>query len=97
VAVNLSDMPRKGTFLKSMTEFDHSSFGISSDDARLMPNSARRLMELSFRALLDSGIQTRGQSVGCFMSGNNDVNLVSSFLCLYCCGLVKWVDTVRII
>lgn len=75
-------MPRKGAFLKSMTEFDYSSFGISSDDARVMPNSARRLMELSFRALLDAGIQTRGQSIGCFMSGNNDLDLVS--FCLYC-------------
>jgi acyl transferase domain-containing protein len=81
--VNLSDMPRKGAFLKSITEFDYSSFGISSDDARIMPNSARRLMELSFRALLDSGIQTREQSIGCFMSGNNDLNLVSSDLYLY--------------
>lgn len=75
-------MPRKGAFLKNMTEFDYSSFGLSSADARVMPNSARRLMELSFYALRDAGIQTRGQAIGCFMSGNNDLDMVCS--CFHC-------------
>ncbi len=63
-----------------MTDFDYSSFGLSSADARVMPNSARRLMELSFDALRDAGIRTRGEAIGCFVSGNNDLDLVRFFL-----------------
>lgn len=75
-------MPQKGAFLKNMAEFDYSSFGLSSADARVMPHSARRLMELSFHALRDAGIQTREQAIGCFMSGNNDLDVVC--FCFHC-------------
>ncbi|KAF7333968.1 Polyketide synthase [Mycena sanguinolenta] len=34
-----------------------------------MPFTARRLLELSFEALADSGIDYRGKQIGCFMSG----------------------------
>lgn len=75
-SADLSKLPQKGAFLKNMAEFDYSAFGLSRVDARAMSNSARRLMELSFDALRDAGIQTRGQAVGCFMSGSNDLDLV---------------------
>lgn len=39
-----------------------------------MPFGARRLLELAFDAISDSGIDTRGRRVGCFMSGNNDMD-----------------------
>ncbi|KAF5356753.1 hypothetical protein D9756_006516 [Leucocoprinus leucothites] len=74
-SVDLSSLPEKGCFLKNVDRFDYSSFGLSSADAKVMPNSARRLMELSFYALQDAGVQTRGQAIGCFMSGNNDLDV----------------------
>ncbi|KAH7908666.1 polyketide synthase [Hygrophoropsis aurantiaca] len=58
-----------GTFLKDISLFDHLEFGITSKDAKSMAVSTRKLIELSFLALLDSGIDYRGQNVGCFMSG----------------------------
>ncbi|KAF8193609.1 hypothetical protein K438DRAFT_2017705 [Mycena galopus ATCC 62051] len=63
-------LPSQGAFLKNATSFDNIAFGISTKDARVMPYSARRLFDLSFQALQDSGINSRGQSIGCFMSGN---------------------------
>jgi len=36
-----------------------------------MPVSARKLLELSFLALLDSSIDYRTRNIGCFMSGIN--------------------------
>ncbi|KAJ7436883.1 hypothetical protein B0H11DRAFT_2178713 [Mycena galericulata] len=65
-----SGLPEQGAFLKNAANFDHISFGISARDARVMPYSARRLMELSLHALADSGIDSRGQRIGCFMSGS---------------------------
>ncbi|KAJ7364509.1 hypothetical protein DFH08DRAFT_1073196 [Mycena albidolilacea] len=65
-----SGFPEQGAFLKNAASFDHISFGISARDARVMPYSARRLMELSLHALADSGIDSRGQKIGCFMSGS---------------------------
>ncbi|KAJ7484906.1 hypothetical protein B0H11DRAFT_1163748 [Mycena galericulata] len=63
-------LPAQGTFLKNATSFDNISLGISTRDARVIPYSGRRLLDLSFQALLDSGIESRGRSIGCFMSGN---------------------------
>ncbi|KAJ7248052.1 hypothetical protein C8J57DRAFT_1475664 [Mycena rebaudengoi] len=34
-------------------------------------------MDLSFRALLDSGIQSRGEAIGCFMSGNQQLRMTT--------------------
>ncbi|KAJ7120035.1 hypothetical protein C8R44DRAFT_981991 [Mycena epipterygia] len=64
------NLPAQGTFLKNATSFDNISLGISTRDARLIPHSGRRLLDLSFQALLDSGIDSRGRNIGCFMSGN---------------------------
>ena len=50
--------------------FDHLEFGVTAKDARAMAVSSRKLIELSFLALLDSGINYRGQRVGCYASGN---------------------------
>ncbi|KAF8209013.1 hypothetical protein K438DRAFT_1960740 [Mycena galopus ATCC 62051] len=78
-------LPAQGAFLKNATGFDNIAFGISARDARVTPYSARRLLDLSFQALLDSGIESRGQKIGCFMSGNralqgqNDVDADGSF------------------
>lgn len=49
--------------------FDHLEFGVTTKDARAMALSTRKLLELSFLALLDSGIDYRGRNVGCYMSG----------------------------
>ncbi|KAI0068519.1 ketoacyl-synt-domain-containing protein [Artomyces pyxidatus] len=58
-----------GAFLKDLKLFDHLEFGITSRDARFMPLSTRKLIELSFLGLLDSGIDYRGKNVGCYMAG----------------------------
>ncbi|CCL98280.1 uncharacterized protein FIBRA_00274 [Fibroporia radiculosa] len=58
-----------GAFLKDVHLLDYLEFGITSKDARFMPLSTRRLLETTFLALLDSGIDYRGKNVGCYMSG----------------------------
>ncbi|KAJ7879268.1 hypothetical protein B0H14DRAFT_2341509, partial [Mycena olivaceomarginata] len=62
-------LPAKGAFLKNHDGMDSIAFGISMKDARIMPFTARRLMELSFEALADSGVDYRRQKVGCFVTG----------------------------
>ena len=42
---------------------------MTAKDAQLMPLSTRKLLELSFLSLQDSGIDYRGKNVGCYMSG----------------------------
>jgi hypothetical protein len=59
----------RGSFLKNLDVFDYLEFGITSKDARAMAASTRKLIELSFLALLDSGIDYRGKSIGCYASG----------------------------
>ncbi|KAF9047970.1 hypothetical protein BDP27DRAFT_1434385 [Rhodocollybia butyracea] len=59
-----------GSFMKNVGLFDPTEFGIAAKDARAMAVSTRRLVELSFLALLDSGVDFRGQNVGCYASGN---------------------------
>ncbi|KAJ7926808.1 hypothetical protein B0H13DRAFT_1971908 [Mycena leptocephala] len=66
----LVKLPAHGTFLKNAPSFDNISLGISTRDARVIPYSGRRLLDLSFQALLDSGIDSRGHNIGCFMSAN---------------------------
>lgn len=61
----------RGSFLKHVGMFDPTEFGIAAKDARAMAVSTRKLVELSFLALLDSGIDYRGQNVGCYASGNS--------------------------
>lgn len=58
-----------GAFLKDLDSFDHIEFGITAKDARCMPLSLRKLIELSFLSLRDAGIDYRGRNVGCYMSG----------------------------
>ena len=60
-----------GSFLKDTTKFDNLEFGIANKDAKALTASTRRLIELSFLALLDSGIDSRGQKIGSFMTGTN--------------------------
>ena len=60
-----------GTFLKDVTSFDNVEFGISSKDTLSMSSSTRRSIEMSFLALLDSGIDSRRQKVGTFCAGTN--------------------------
>ncbi|PPQ73012.1 hypothetical protein CVT24_001401 [Panaeolus cyanescens] len=68
----------KGAFLKNIDTFDNVEFGISSKDAQTMAPASRKLLENSFLALLDSGIDYRLKSVGCYMSGTSlDVTNVS--------------------
>lgn len=44
-------------------------FGMTPRDAQAMPLSTRKLVELSFLSLLDSGIDYRSKNVGCYMAG----------------------------
>lgn len=60
-----------GSFLKDTTKFDNVEFGVGNTDAKSMTATTRRLIELSFLALLDSGINSRGQKIGSFMTGTN--------------------------
>ncbi|EIN05353.1 polyketide synthase [Punctularia strigosozonata HHB-11173 SS5] len=55
-----------GTFLKDVDLFDHLEFGITGKDAKSMTVGTRKLIQLAFLALLDSGIDYRGRNVGCF-------------------------------
>ncbi|THU83766.1 polyketide synthase [Dendrothele bispora CBS 962.96] len=61
----------RGSFLKDLDGFDYVEFGLTPKDAKAMPVSARKLLEHSFLALLDSGIEYRARNIGCFMSGIN--------------------------
>src|ERR1700761_3020021 len=65
-----SKIPLQGAFLKNASNFDNIALGVSTREARVAPFSARRLMDLSFCALQDAGIDSRGKPIGCFMSGN---------------------------
>ena len=58
-----------GSFLKDIALFDHVEFGITLKDVKSMALSTRKLIEHSFLALLDSGIDYRSRNVGCYMSG----------------------------
>lgn len=51
--------------------FDHLEFGISAPEAENLSLSTRKLIELSFLALADSGIDYRGRNVGCYMAAVN--------------------------
>lgn len=62
-------LPERGSFLKDLSLFDAVEFGITTKDARAMAVSTRKLIELAFLSLLDSGIEYRARNVGCFMSG----------------------------
>jgi hypothetical protein len=55
--------------LKNTALFDHVEFGITATDAKTMALSTRKLIEHSFLALLDSGIDYRGRNVGSYMAG----------------------------
>lgn len=57
-----------GSFLKNLADFDHAEFGVTAKDARAMALTTRKLLQLAFLALLDSGIDYRGQDVGCYTS-----------------------------
>jgi acyl transferase domain-containing protein len=60
-----------GTFLKEPTKFDNVEFGVSTKDALSMTASTRQLIELTFLACLDSGIDSLGKRIGVFNSGTN--------------------------
>ena len=58
-----------GAFLKNIDQFDFLEFGITAKDAKYMPLGTRKLVEVAFLGLQDSGIDYRGKNVGCYMSG----------------------------
>jgi acyl transferase domain-containing protein len=60
-----------GSFLKNTTKFDNLEFSIANKEARSLNASSRQLIELSFLALRDSGINHRGKNIGSFMAGTN--------------------------
>ncbi|KAI0313261.1 hypothetical protein OF83DRAFT_1286326 [Amylostereum chailletii] len=69
---------RRGAFLKNTQKFDNLAFGISGRDAKIMPFAARRLVELAFLAMLDSGIDYRGTRTGCFVAGTSGTQVVDT-------------------
>lgn len=74
-------MTDTGSFLKHIGDFDPVEFGITSKDVRGMPVATRKLIELAFLALLDSGVHYRGQNVGCYMAGvAHDVQALSGYV-----------------
>ncbi|KAJ7824031.1 thiolase-like protein [Mycena leptocephala] len=63
-------VPTQGTFLKNATSFDDLAFGVSTRDARVTLYSARRLLDLAFQALQDSGIEPMAQTELCDGDGS---------------------------
>ncbi|KAJ3513618.1 hypothetical protein NLJ89_g2846 [Agrocybe chaxingu] len=61
----------RGSFLKNIDTFDNVEFGISSKDAQAMAPATRKLLQNTFLALLDSGIDYRTKVVGCFTAGTS--------------------------
>ncbi|KAJ4493057.1 hypothetical protein C8J55DRAFT_556028 [Lentinula edodes] len=57
-----------GSFLKDISMFDYLEFGINPKDAKALAVGTRRLVENSFLALWDAGIQYRGRNIGTYMS-----------------------------
>jgi hypothetical protein len=55
-----------GAFLKEPTRFDNLEFGIVTKDVLSMTASTRRLIELTFLACLDSGVDSRDKRIGVF-------------------------------
>ncbi|EJD00213.1 polyketide synthase [Fomitiporia mediterranea MF3/22] len=67
-----------GAFVKNLTLFDYLEFGVSARDAKAMAVGGRKLLEQSFLALLDSGIDYRSRNVGCYVSAVDfDINNVT--------------------
>ena len=68
--------PREGGFLEGIDLFDAEHFGLSAREARTLDPQQRMLLELSWEALLDAGLDpehTRGRSIGVFLSmGGSD-------------------------
>ncbi|KAJ6494580.1 polyketide synthase [Mycena sanguinolenta] len=61
-------LPQEACFLKDINLFDHFEFGISSKDTASLGVATRKLVEHSFLALLDSGIDSRSRNVGTYTS-----------------------------
>ncbi|KAJ7887517.1 beta-ketoacyl synthase [Mycena olivaceomarginata] len=59
-----------GAFLKDIDLFDNFEFGLSTKDTKAMAATTRKLIEHSFLALLDSGIDYRNKNIGCYMSAS---------------------------
>lgn len=62
--------------MKNLTQFDNVEFGVSNKDAKYLLMNTRKLVELSFLAMLDSGIQYRGKRFGSFMCGTGTETFV---------------------
>ena len=60
-----------GAFLKNFNQFDNIEFGIGNKDARSLVMASRKLVELSFLAMQDAGIEYRGKKIGSFMCGTS--------------------------
>lgn len=58
----------RASILADMDTFDHRAFGIATAEARRMTPQLRKLVEVTYRALQDSGIDTR--TMGVFVGGS---------------------------
>ncbi|KAK0200866.1 putative polyketide synthase [Desarmillaria ectypa] len=85
-----SVVTKKGSFLKSIALFDPLEFGITSRDVAAMSVSTRKLIEHGFLALLDSGIDYRGQNIGCFMSSTMETAYTADPVWLSNSILASW-------
>ena len=61
----------RGTFLKRINRFDNTELGIGNKDGRSLVMATRKLVELSFLAMQDAGIEYRGKKIGSFMCGTS--------------------------
>eukprot|EP01028_Stygiella_incarcerata_P005930 TRINITY_DN2444_c0_g1_i1.p1 TRINITY_DN2444_c0_g1~~TRINITY_DN2444_c0_g1_i1.p1 ORF type:complete len:4839 (-),score=1309.12 TRINITY_DN2444_c0_g1_i1:231-13373(-) len=54
----------RGGYLEDIDQFDSDFFGISGSEARMMDPQQRLILEVSWEALLDSGVATKDDLVG---------------------------------
>jgi len=74
LTLRLSSSPTpsaRGSFLKHINRFDNIEFGIGNKDGKSLVMATRKLVELSFLAMQDAGIEYRGKKIGSFMCGTS--------------------------
>ena len=89
--------PTRGTFLKQINRFDNVEFGIGDKDGTSLATVTQKLVELSFLAMQDAGIEYRGKKMGSFMCGTGSESrmpvscqLSRHLIVPYVCSVRKW-------
>lgn len=60
----------RASLLPEFDTFDHRAFNLSASEARQMTAQMRKLIEISFDALQDSGLDARGSGMGVFVGAS---------------------------